>query len=159
VHSPTSGFARMVESAGAEARLGFKTHLLMLRHACGYALANRGHDTRALQAILGTRTFNTRCARPSCRRPGSRTSGASNDSQPRLLFNRKRTSRARPPCPLSAESCRGQVQQKSRYRRPAYSITSSAVASNNEGTVRPSALAVLRSITRSSVVDWCLNRL
>ena len=25
----------------------------MLRHACGYALANRGHDTRALQADLG----------------------------------------------------------------------------------------------------------
>jgi site-specific recombinase XerD len=25
----------------------------MLRHACGYALANRGHDTRALQAYLG----------------------------------------------------------------------------------------------------------
>jgi hypothetical protein len=24
-----------------------------LRHACGYALANRGHDTRALQAYLG----------------------------------------------------------------------------------------------------------
>ena len=25
----------------------------MLRYACGYALANRGHDTRALQAYLG----------------------------------------------------------------------------------------------------------
>ena len=25
----------------------------MLRNACGYALANRGHDTRALQAYLG----------------------------------------------------------------------------------------------------------
>jgi site-specific recombinase XerD len=25
----------------------------MLRHACGYALANAGHDTRALQAYLG----------------------------------------------------------------------------------------------------------
>jgi site-specific recombinase XerD len=24
----------------------------MLRHACGYALANRGHDTRAPQAYL-----------------------------------------------------------------------------------------------------------
>ena len=27
----------------------------MLRHACGYALANKGHDTRALQAYLGHR--------------------------------------------------------------------------------------------------------
>jgi Phage integrase family len=28
-----------------------------LRHACGYALANRGHDTRALQAYLGHRNI------------------------------------------------------------------------------------------------------
>jgi type 1 fimbriae regulatory protein FimB/type 1 fimbriae regulatory protein FimE len=25
----------------------------MLRHACGFALANKGHDARALQAYLG----------------------------------------------------------------------------------------------------------
>jgi site-specific recombinase XerD len=25
----------------------------MLRHACGFALASKGHDTRALQAYLG----------------------------------------------------------------------------------------------------------
>ena len=49
----TAGFARMVERAGVEAKLGFKVHPHMLRHACGYALANRGHDTRALQAYLG----------------------------------------------------------------------------------------------------------
>ena len=49
----TAGFARMVERAGAEGRLAFKVHPHMLRHACGYALANRGHDTRALQAYLG----------------------------------------------------------------------------------------------------------
>jgi len=52
-----AGFARMVERAGAEARLGFKAHPHMLRHACGYALANRGHDTRALQAYLGHRNI------------------------------------------------------------------------------------------------------
>ena len=49
----TAGFARMIERAGNEANLGFKVHPHMLRHACGYALANRGHDTRALQAYLG----------------------------------------------------------------------------------------------------------
>jgi len=49
----TAGFARMVERAGTEAKLTFKAHPHMLRHACGYALANRGHDTRALQAYLG----------------------------------------------------------------------------------------------------------
>jgi site-specific recombinase XerD len=29
----------------------------MLRHACGFALANDGHDTRALQAYLGHRNI------------------------------------------------------------------------------------------------------
>jgi type 1 fimbriae regulatory protein FimB/type 1 fimbriae regulatory protein FimE len=49
----TAGFARLVERAGAAAELGFKAHPHMLRHACGFALANKGHDTRALQAFLG----------------------------------------------------------------------------------------------------------
>jgi type 1 fimbriae regulatory protein FimB/type 1 fimbriae regulatory protein FimE len=49
----TAGFARMFERAGEAAKLGFKAHPHMLRHACGFALANKGHDTRALQAYLG----------------------------------------------------------------------------------------------------------
>ncbi len=49
----TAGFARMMERAGIEAGFSFKAHPHMLRHACGYALANKGHDTRALQAYLG----------------------------------------------------------------------------------------------------------
>jgi integrase len=42
-------FARI----GLRAKMPFPTHPHMLRHACGYALANAGHDTRALQAYLG----------------------------------------------------------------------------------------------------------
>ena len=49
----TAGFARMVERAGTEAGFSFKAHPHMLRHACGFALAAKGHDTRALQAYLG----------------------------------------------------------------------------------------------------------
>jgi integrase len=49
----TAGFARMMERAGVEAGMPFKVHPHMLRHACGFALANKGHDTRALQAYLG----------------------------------------------------------------------------------------------------------
>ena len=45
-----SGFAKLVERAGIEAELPFKVHPHMLRHATGYALANRGTDTRTLQA-------------------------------------------------------------------------------------------------------------
>jgi integrase len=48
----TAGSAKMIARAGEAAKLkGVHPH--MLRHACGYALANRGHDTRALQAYLG----------------------------------------------------------------------------------------------------------
>jgi integrase len=53
------GFSRMVERAGREAKLGIKVHAHMLRHACGYALANSGVDTRALQAYLGHSNIQT----------------------------------------------------------------------------------------------------
>ncbi len=49
----TAGFARMMERAAKSAGLDIKVHPHMLRHACGFALANAGHDTRALQAYLG----------------------------------------------------------------------------------------------------------
>src|SRR5262249_19200947 len=38
---------------GQRAKLPFPVHPHMLRHTCGYLLANRGHDTRSLQAYLG----------------------------------------------------------------------------------------------------------
>ena len=49
----TAGFARLVERAGVAADLGFPVHPHMLRHACGFTLANKGTDTRTLQAYLG----------------------------------------------------------------------------------------------------------
>jgi hypothetical protein len=52
-----AGLAKLVERAGVAARLAFKAHPHMLRHACGYALANKGHDTRALQTYLGHRNI------------------------------------------------------------------------------------------------------
>jgi site-specific recombinase XerD len=47
----------MIERAGAAAKLSFKAHPHTLWHACGYALANRGHDTRAPQAYLAHRNI------------------------------------------------------------------------------------------------------
>ena len=41
----TAGFARMVARAGVAAKVKFAVHPHMLRHACGYKLANDGHDT------------------------------------------------------------------------------------------------------------------
>jgi integrase len=49
----TAGFARMLERAAAAAGLGINAHPHMLRHGCGYALANKGHDTRAIQGWFG----------------------------------------------------------------------------------------------------------
>jgi hypothetical protein len=46
------GFSRSVKRAAAAADLGIKGHAHMLRHACGYKLANDGHDVRAIQAHL-----------------------------------------------------------------------------------------------------------
>jgi len=47
------GIARMIERAGEAAKLPFPVHVHMLRHSTGYALANRGMDTRRLQHFLG----------------------------------------------------------------------------------------------------------
>ena len=47
----------MIERAAIAADLGIKAHAHMLRHACGYKLANDGHDTRAIQAYLGHRNI------------------------------------------------------------------------------------------------------
>jgi site-specific recombinase XerD len=44
-------------AARTRAGLPFPIHPHMLPHACGYALANAGHDTRALQAWLDHRNI------------------------------------------------------------------------------------------------------
>ena len=59
---PTPGprcSANLLARAGEEAEIGFKIHPHMLRHACGYASANKGLDTRTLQACLGHRSINS----------------------------------------------------------------------------------------------------
>ena len=56
----TAGFARMMERAGFEAGLPFKCHPHMLRHACGFALANKGTRHSRLTSLSATRTFNVR---------------------------------------------------------------------------------------------------
>ena len=44
---------KIVGRAGEEAKLPFSVHPHMLRHACGYKLAQAGQDTRAIQHYLG----------------------------------------------------------------------------------------------------------
>jgi site-specific recombinase XerD len=71
----TAGFARMIERATAGAELEIKAHPHMLRHACGYALANKGHDTRAIQGWLGHRSTTSTASTRRWRRTGSGSSG------------------------------------------------------------------------------------
>jgi integrase len=44
---------RLVKTIGKRAKLPLPVHCHMLRHSCGYALANSGADTRAIQDWLG----------------------------------------------------------------------------------------------------------
>jgi integrase len=46
------GFRRMITRLGARTGFAFQVHPHMLRHACGYKLANDGVDTRSLQHYL-----------------------------------------------------------------------------------------------------------
>jgi type 1 fimbriae regulatory protein FimE len=48
-----SNVRKMVKRAGKRAELGFLVHPHMLRHSCGYKLANDGVDTRAIQHYMG----------------------------------------------------------------------------------------------------------
>jgi hypothetical protein len=52
-----AGYQRMVARAGVAAKFTFPVHSHMLRHACGFKLANDGHDTRTIQAFLGHRSI------------------------------------------------------------------------------------------------------
>jgi site-specific recombinase XerD len=51
------GFQTLIERAGMRAKLECKAHPHMLRHGCGYALANAGVDTRTIQAYLGHKSI------------------------------------------------------------------------------------------------------
>jgi integrase len=51
------GFQAMVERAGKATGFDMKIHPHMLRHACGFKLANDGVDTRTIQAYLGHKSI------------------------------------------------------------------------------------------------------
>ena len=53
----TDAINRHIKRLGERAGFDFQVHCHMLRHGCGYALANAGHDTRAIQDWLGHRSI------------------------------------------------------------------------------------------------------
>ena len=52
-----AGVRKTIARIGEASPLSFPVHPHMLRHAAGYQLANKGHDTRALQHYLGHRNI------------------------------------------------------------------------------------------------------
>ena len=52
-----AGFRKTLARIDEASPLAFPVHPHMLRHACGYKLANDGQDTRALQHYLGHRNI------------------------------------------------------------------------------------------------------
>ena len=50
-------FNYICAEVGKCAGLGIKVHPHMLRHSCGFALANKGRDTRLIQDYLGHRNI------------------------------------------------------------------------------------------------------
>src|SRR5262245_26775796 len=54
-----AGYQRMVARAGEAAGFPFLVHSHMLRHSCGYKLANDSQDTRAIQHYLGHKSINS----------------------------------------------------------------------------------------------------
>jgi type 1 fimbriae regulatory protein FimB/type 1 fimbriae regulatory protein FimE len=62
---PEHKMATVIDSAslgkehviGERAGQPFQVHAHMLRYVCGFALANAGHDTRAIQDWLGHRSI------------------------------------------------------------------------------------------------------
>ena len=53
----TDNVRKVLARAAVDARLALHVHPHMLRHACGFTLANKGTDTRTIQAYLGHRSI------------------------------------------------------------------------------------------------------
>jgi site-specific recombinase XerD len=105
----TAGFTRMIKRAGAEAKLEYKAHPHMLRHACGFALTNKGHDTRALQAYPGHRNIQHTVKYTELAPDRFKTFGPCDHSEPRGLWAGEvekniRFARGRQPCTANAPS-------------------------------------------------------
>ena len=76
----TAGYRKMVARLGVAAHFDFPVHPHMLRHACGYKLANDGVDTRSLQAYLGHKNIQHTVRYTELAPTASSISGAINRS-------------------------------------------------------------------------------
>ena len=70
-------FNTLIARLGERAGMAFPSYPHLLRHACGFALANLDMTRGLSRPGSATATSNTPPDTPSCRRRGSRTSGDS----------------------------------------------------------------------------------
>ena len=75
----------MIARAGEAAKFTFLIHSHMLRHGCGYKLANDGQDTRAIQAYLGHRSIQSTVRYKLWHLIASRISGATEGAKALIL--------------------------------------------------------------------------
>jgi hypothetical protein len=68
-------FHALIQLLGERAGMPFAIHPHMLRHSCGYELANTGHDSGRCRRGSGTGISRTRCAILSWRLTGLKISG------------------------------------------------------------------------------------
>ena len=114
-----AGFARMLERAGTVLKLSFNPHPHMVRHACGFALANRRPRHKSCRPISGTAMSAYR-RYTSCRRPVSRIFGA-NDCARTVSELLPNSAKLRQPMLLatsSQTSARGTPAQPALRRMP-----------------------------------------
>jgi hypothetical protein len=90
-------FHTLIARLGERAKMSFPIHPHMLRHACGYALANAGHDTRALQAWLGHRNIQHTCAIRILRRTASGIYGGNKNPPAGFSESRQASASDQPP--------------------------------------------------------------
>ena len=89
-----SGFAKLVERAGIEAKLPFKVHPHMLRHATAMPWPIGEPTQGRCKPIWAIAAFNRRCVTLSLHRVASRTSGANRCGSPALSRRGRVRSRA-----------------------------------------------------------------
>ena len=114
----TAGWRKMVARLGVAAKLSFKAHPHMFRHACGFGLPTRAPTPAPCKRISAIATSSTPCATPSCRPRASRTSGAPDADCPMARL----TPTARYHAASSPSSSVSSLMQATRGRRTAAAI-------------------------------------
>src|SRR5262245_26070215 len=113
---------------------------------------------RSASEFQAAKRFGAITARSSAGRRGAEEVAALQGQIQALQIELENPSHALAPLRPRRERPRGCAADERYERAPPHSITSSARASSDAGTVRPSTLAVLRLMISSTFVDCCTGK-